>query len=155
MSKRNRDVIRRPHRSDAYQYLLLEVSTPDELLSTFSNQDDISHLLNPYFYNEELMELQEELRLIVRKLIETELTPLQREILTMRLDGYTQMEIAEIMGTNQSSITKSINGNCDYKNANGRKVYGGSIHKLRKLASKIPRVQEILNRIDELREEKW
>lgn len=153
--KRNREVVRRPHRSDKYQYILAEVSTPNELLSTFSNQDDISHLLNPFIYNEELMELEEELRQMVRNMIENELTPLQKTILTMWMDGYTQCEIAEFLGNQQSSVHKSIWGNCDYKDNSGQKIYGGSINKLRKLTAKVPRIKEILDRINELREEKW
>lgn len=47
-----------------------------------------------------------------------------------------------------SSITKSLRGNCDYRN--GRKVYGGSCRKLQKLAAKDEKIQSILKRISEI-----
>lgn len=47
-----------------------------------------------------------------------------------------------------SSITKSLRGNCDYRN--GRKVYGGSCRKLQKLAAKDEKIQNILKRIAEI-----
>ena len=66
-------------------------------------------------------------------------------------DGYTQHEIANALGVNQSSVTKSISGNIDYKN--GGVAYGGSIKKLRKLIKNDPKIQEILKRIEDLTEE--
>ncbi len=149
---------KRPTRSDKYQYLLLESSYTDEMMMHFSNQQSIGYTLDPYQYDDRVEELLEELKVEFWKVAETELTPMQKTVLKMRADGYTQCEIADIMGVNQSSITKCINGNTDYKNFDGKgqpKVFGGAIKKLKKLLSRNQRVKEILAELNELRAEKW
>src|SRR5574338_354000 len=153
-----REKIDRPTRSDKYQYLLLETSCSHEMMEAFSNQQSISNLLNPYQYDERIAELMDELKKEFWKMAEKELTDLQKTVLKMRADGYTQCEIANILDVNQSSITKCLNGNTDYKN-NGKdgkpKVYGGCVKKLKKLASQNGRIVEILKELDELRNERW
>ena len=62
----------------------------------------------------------------------------------------TQIEIAKQLNVNQSSITKSINGNCDYRS--GKRVYGGAKKKLRRLADEDLEVQEILANIAALQD---
>ena len=51
------------------------------------------------------------------------------------------------------SITKSLNGNVDYKN--GKRVYGGCKKKLNKIIENDDKIKEILNKIKEVRDEKW
>ena len=63
------------------------------------------------------------------------------------------MEIAKILNVNQSSITKSLNGNVDYKN--GKKVYGGATKKIKKIIESDDKIKDILSRMNELRSEKW
>lgn len=80
---------KRPTRSDKYQYLLLECSCPHEILATYSNQESIEHALNPFKYDEKVEELMEELRIEFWKVADTQLTQMQKTVLRMRADGYT------------------------------------------------------------------
>lgn len=148
------------NRSDKYQYSIVESPSAPDLLAEFSDARGIAGIINNAKYDEELFELQDQLKLEFWRIIETELTERQREVLKLCADGLTQMEIARQLGVNQSSITKSIHGNCDYcKYRNGKKVkkvkkvYGGSRKKLRRVANQDLKIQEILFRINELQNE--
>jgi len=105
--------------------------------------------LNAFSYNEEILDLQDQLKKEFWRLVDEQLTDRQKEVLHLSADGMTQMEIAKLLNVNQSSITKSINGNCDYRN--GKKVYGGANKKLRKLIEDDEKIQIILKKILELR----
>jgi len=144
---------KRKNRSDSYQHLLLELVCSHDMLESFSNQDSIQRKLNPYKYDEEVADLEDELKVEFWKIVGSLLTPRQKEVIRLYADGYTQMEIAKMLGVNQSSITKSLNGNVDYKN--GKRVYGGAIKRLKRLIDLSPRIVEILKRIAEKREEEW
>jgi hypothetical protein len=63
------------------------------------------------------------------------------------------MEIAKILQVNQSSITKSLNGNVDYKN--GKRIYGGCKKKINKIIENDDKIKEILSKMTALRDEKW
>lgn len=153
MMNRNRN------RSDSYQNFFAEQLVPSELLSIFSNNDSISYRLNPFYYNEELMDLEEQLKKEFWRIVDNLLTPRQKDVIRLAADGYTQTEIARLLSVNQSSITKSINGNVDYKNRdkNGKnkKSYGGSKRKLKKIIEEDEKIKAILARIQEIRDEKW
>lgn len=140
----------RPNRSDQYQYVLLEISCSNEMMEGVPTEQG---LLAQEQYNDELMDLREQLRKEFWKLVDHHMTDNQRKILHLYADGYTQMEIAKVMNVNRSSIAKSLNGNIDYKN--GKKVYGGSHKKLKRLAEQNPCIRKILQRIQEINEEKW
>ena len=144
---------KRANRSDRYQYLLQETARSNEMMEAFSNEDSISARLNPFAYNEDLIDLEEELKKEFWRVVDTLLTPRQREVIRLYADGYTQMEIAKMLNVNQSSITKSLNGNVDYKN--GKKVYGGARKKIRKIIENDEKIKEILKKMQECREEKW
>lgn len=148
MSK-NRDFSR--NRSDSYQYLLVEASCSPEMMAEVPNSEGIAAQLNPFGYNEELLTLKDELREAFWDIVNNKLTPRQREVITLCCDGYTQTEIAKMLGVNQSSITKSINGNCDYKN--GKKVYGGARKKIQKIAEQDEGIRDLLLRIRDLQSE--
>jgi predicted transcriptional regulator len=154
---------RRPTRSDKYQHLLLETSCSNDMMEGFSNSDSISDRLNPFAYNDELFDLKDQLKVEFWRIVE-QLTPRQKEVLKLYAkDQNTQQEIASILGINQSSITKSINGNCDYSDKGGKgggkggkkRVYGGSTKKLQKIIETDDRIQKILKRMGELLEPKW
>jgi DNA-binding CsgD family transcriptional regulator len=121
------------------------------MLTEFSDAQGIRGYLNYAEYNEELYDLRDQLREEFWRLIKTCLTKRQREVIVLYTDGYTQTEIAQILNVNQSSITKSMNGNCDYRN--GKRVYGGAKKKLKKFASQDPKIQSILKRIAEIQAE--
>ena len=145
---------KRRNRSDKYQYLILESVCTNEMLESFSNEDSIHDRLNPFGYNEELLELEDELKIEFWRIVNTLLTPRQKEVIQLYADGYTQMEIAKKLKVNQSSITKSLHGNVDY-HSNGKTVYGGSKKKLNKIIQNDPKILDILQRMNKIREEKW
>jgi DNA-binding CsgD family transcriptional regulator len=99
------------------------------------------------------MDLEEQLKKEFWRVVDTLLTPRQREVIRLYADGYTQMEIAKMLNVNQSSITKSLNGNVDYKN--GKKIYGGARKKIRKIIENDDKIKDILSKMAEAREEKW
>lgn len=146
-------VDRSKNRSDLYQFVLLEQPCSPEMLMEVADSEGIGAQLNPFGYNEELLDLKEQLRLAFWRLVDEQLTSRQKEVIHLYAEGFTQTEIAKKLNVNQSSITKSINGNCDYRN--GRKVYGGAKKKLNKLVEKDSEIQEILKRIAEIQEEIW
>jgi predicted DNA-binding protein YlxM (UPF0122 family) len=139
------------NRSDRYQWVLVEAPCSPEMLTEFSDAQSIGGRLNHHNYNEELYDLQDRLKDAFWRIINTQLTKRQREVLHLYADGYTQIEIAKKLKVNQSSITKSINGNCDYRN--GKKIYGGAKKKLKRIASKDPEIQAILRRIAEIQDD--
>lgn len=144
---------KRRNRSDQYQHLLLETACSNDMMEAFTNADSIYGRLNPFEYNENLIDLEEQLKEEFWRIVHTLLTPRQKEVIKLCSEGYTQMEIAKMLNVNQSSITKSLNGNVDYKN--GRKIYGGAKKKINKIIQNDEKIMEILRRISELREEKW
>ena len=144
---------KRKNRSDSYQYLICETVCSNEMLESFANEDSIYKRLNPFAYNEEVLQLEEELRKEFWRIVDTLLTDRQKEVIRLYADGYTQMEIAKMLNVNQSSITKSINGNVDYKN--GKKCYGGIRRKVRKIIDNDPKIKEILKKIRDLRDDEY
>jgi len=122
-------------------------------MESFCNDDSIYNRLNPFEYNEDLMNLEEQLKHEFWRVVDTLLTPRQREVIRLYADGYTQMEIAKMLDVNQSSITKSLNGNVDYKN--GKKIYGGARKKIRKIIENDEKIKDILLQMRDLREERW
>lgn len=144
---------KRQNRSDKYQYILLETVCSNEMMETFCNEDSIYNRLNPFEYNENLIELEEQLKKEFWRVVDTLLTPRQREVIRLYADGYTQMEIAKMLNVNQSSITKSLNGNVDYKN--GKKVYGGARKKIRKIIEMDDKIKDILQKMAEVRDNRW
>jgi DNA-binding CsgD family transcriptional regulator len=122
-------------------------------MEAFCNEDSIYNRLNPFEYNEDLMELEDQLKKEFWRVVDTLLTSRQREVIRLYADGYTQMEIAKMLDVNQSSITKSLNGNVDYKN--GKKVYGGARKKIRKIIESDEKIKSLLKQMNEIRESKW
>lgn len=144
---------KRKNRSDSYQQIFLETSCSNEMMSSFPNEDSISSRLNPYQYSEDLIDLEDQLKVEFWRIVDTLLTDRQRDVIRLYAEGKTQMEIAKLLNVNQSSITKSLNGNVDYKN--NRKVYGGTKKKLNKIIENDEKIIEILKKMAEIRESKW
>jgi len=105
-----RDYKKIKNRSDSYQNLLLEISYPHELLDIFSDTDSIYKKLNPFSYNDDIAELEEQLKKELWRIIEDNLTDRQKEVVKLYASGKTQIEIAKTLGVNQSSITKCLTG---------------------------------------------
>jgi predicted transcriptional regulator len=152
---------KKTNRSTAYQHLFCELMVGNDMLESYSNDESVYKRLNPHGYNEKISELEEKLRIEFWRLVKDNLTPRQVEVIKLiSVSGLTQMEAAKILGVNQSSITKSLNGNVDYskKDRDGLKdprIYGGSLRKIKKLVQEDKRIQDILYQINELREETW
>jgi len=146
-------VNKRPTRSDKYQFLIVESAFSNEMMESFSNDDSIYSRLNPFDYNEDLLDLEDELKKEFWRIVDDLLTPRQKAVLKLASEGLTQMEIAKKLKVNQSSITKSLNGNVDYKN--GKKVYGGSKKKILKIIENDEKIKLILNKMQEIRSSKW
>ena len=144
---------RRKNRSDSYQWVLLETVCSNDMMEAFCNEDGIYNRLNPFGYNEDLVDLEDQLKKEFWRVVDTLLTPRQREVIRLYADGYTQMEIAKMLNVNQSSITKSLNGNVDYKN--GKKIYGGARKKIRKIIEMDDKIKDILMKMREIRDNVW
>lgn len=144
---------RKATRSDKYQHILLEIVYSNDMMESFCNEESIYNRLNPYNYDERLMDLEDQLKVEFWRVVNTLLTPRQKEVIKLYAEGYTQMEIAKILDVNQSSITKSLNGNVDYKK--GRRLYGGARKKIKKIIELDDKIKNILQKIGEIRTEKW
>jgi predicted transcriptional regulator len=148
------------NRSNGYQHLFAEQSYPIEILSEFSESQGLVENYNPDD-KEELLILKERLIEEFWRIAKENLTKRQLEVITLMSKNYTQIEIAKILRVNQSSITKSLNGNSDYRGTvkgDGDKksrstkirVYGGIRRKMKKIADKDPRVIEILEQMADI-----
>ena len=138
---------RKTNRSNGYQHLFAEQPYSNEMMAEFSEAQGLVENYNPED-REQLLVLREELRLAFWALAKEHLTARQYQVIELLAQGFTQIEIAKKLHVNQSSITKSVNGNCDY--SNGRKIYGGARKKLRRLSDKDPKIQEIIVQIAEI-----
>lgn len=138
---------RKSNRSNGYQHLFAEQPYSNEMMAEFSEAQGLVENYNAED-RELLLDLREELRLEFWRLAKENLTERQFQVIELLAKGYTQIEIAKQLNVNQSSITKSVNGNCDYRN--GKKIYGGAKKKLRRLADKDPQIQEIIQQIAEI-----
>jgi predicted transcriptional regulator len=146
-------MVDRQNRSAKYQFIILETAFSIDMLESFSNEDSIYSRLNPFAYDETMLELYDELKVEFWRVVKTLLTPRQREVIELSAQGYTQQEIAFRLKVNQSSVTKAMWGNVDYKK--GRRIYGGINRRLKKIMETDEKVLDILARIKEKREEVW
>jgi len=143
-------VDRSKNRSDRYQSLFAELPYSNEMMSQLAEQEGVLTRNDPEL-RERYLEAKERLRLAFWRLVDDQLTERQREVMKLYCAGFTQIEIARKLNVNQSSITKSINGNCDYRN--GKRIYGGAKKKLRRLAEKDKEIQGILAELVEINSE--
>lgn len=138
---------KKSNRSNTYQHLYTEQSYSHEMLADFSESQGLVENYSPED-KEALLDLREQLLSEFWRLAKDNLTSRQFEVIELLAQGYTQIEIAKQLNVNQSSITKSVNGNCDYRN--GRKVYGGASKKMRRFADKDSKIQEIFKQMAEI-----
>lgn len=150
---------RKKNKSDSYQYKIVEVAVDPTVLNDFPYVESLGSQLNLSKYSEEFHELRRKLMKEVLRIIKSSLTKRQCEVVMLRLEGKTQIQIADQLGIHQTTVHKLLMGNIDY--ANGKKRYGGAIKKLKKLCAKDERILEILDSMEELRaknpfdEEQW
>jgi len=141
----------RRNKSDSYQYRIIEIAIDPFILSDFPSEDGLGAQANSSGYSEELADLRQQLIREVRRLIKSVLTKRQAQVMALRLQGKTQVEIGQKLGIHQTTVHKTISGNIDYNN--GGACYGGAIKKLRKMCFRDERVLAILKRIGEVRAE--
>src|SRR5271166_800295 len=103
----------RSTRSSKYQALFVERSVSNDMLEGFSNEESISSRLNPFQYDEAILELTDQLKEQFWVLVK-QLTPRQQEVIELYVMGKTQMEIAKELNISQSTVTKNVNGSCLY-----------------------------------------
>lgn len=128
-------------------------------METFPNEEGLLKRLNPFDYNEDILLLEEELRIEFWRLAEENLSDRQLQIIKGMAKGSTQTEIAKELSINQSSVVKNFAGNSSCKKTSNQdnkiNSSGGSRAKLRALIDKDPKIQSILARIAAIRDESW
>lgn len=139
----------RKNKSDSYQWKIVEIPIDPMILNDFQLGEGLGAQLNLASYSERFYELRQELMNEVLRIIGTSLTARQAEVVTLRLQGKTQIQIAEQLSIHQTTVHKLLMGNIDY--ANGRKRYGGAIKKLTKICFKDEKILKILAEMEELR----
>lgn len=138
-------------KSDGVQYHYREVLVDPTIMSSFNFRDLVYEDLDPEMMDE-LVGLTEELADRVKQIIDTRLTSRQTEVVKqIYFEQKTQMEVADQLGLCQTTVHKTLKGNIDYNN--GMKRYGGAIKKLKKICSDDEIIQNILNRMQEIRAE--
>jgi len=151
---------KKKNKSDDYQYKIVEIVVDSNTIGDFPLIEGLGSQMNLAKFSEEFNKLRKELMSEVRKIINNNLTDKQKNVVLLTLQGKTQIQIAEELGVHQTTVHKTICGNWDYRKEK-KKKYGGAITKLRKICKKTPRVQEILEQMDELKsqspfgEEQW
>ena len=138
---------KKTNRSNGYQYIFAEQLYSHVMMADFAESQGLSDPIKPED-KEKLIDLDEALAKEFWRLVDTELTKRQAQVLHLLAQGYTQIEIAKQLNVNQSSITKSVNGNCDYRN--GKRIYGGAKKRLRKLVAGDDIIQSIMAQIAEI-----
>ena len=140
---------RKKNKSDSYQYKIVEIAVDPSILNDFPIYDSLGSQLNLAMYSEEFYDLRKQLMFEVMRIINNNLTERQSQVVLLRLEGKTQIQIADQLGVHQTTVHKLLMGNIDY--ANGKKRYGGAIKKLKKICSKDEEVLDILMKMEELR----
>lgn len=136
-------------RSSHYQNYFAEIASDPESIADCSEQRGVHGFVGNSGYKEDLLDLNDQLREEFWNLVDKKLTIRQKEVLHLLADGLTQMEVARLLGVNQSSITKSVSGNADYRNGK-KKCYGGSRKKILKIIEKESNIKEILQKIRDI-----
>jgi DNA-binding CsgD family transcriptional regulator len=132
--------------SSHYQHKIVELQVQPHKLLNYSTAAGIGELLELNNTDPIIDGYKTQLLREIMILIHTKITEHQKTILLLTFDGYTQTEIANILGITQSAVCKAIVGNDDqYRRV---KKYGGAINKLKKLSSNSIPIQLILHNIN-------
>lgn len=143
--------------SAVYQWMMVEIGMDGSQLHNYSNEQSISAHMDNNFISDEIIDCQKEIIDELMNIIKsTALTKHQRTILMYTLNGETQNSIAEKLGVSQSACHKSLYGNICYSEKDERgdpKRYGGSIKKLKRLSAKNQKIQDILQKIERIKQD--
>jgi DNA-directed RNA polymerase specialized sigma24 family protein len=130
----------------------IEISIDPALFNSLSNESGMSTFLSSLSSSEGFRKLRNELIKEVMNIVNVALTDKQKEVIMLTyVDGKTQNEISDTLGTCQTNIHKAIRGNIDY--SKNKKRYGGALKKIQRLCAKSKKIQDILNKIREKNEE--
>lgn len=140
---------RKKNKSDSYQHKIVEITIDPVILNDFPLDTGLGAQVNLAMYSEEFYELRQQLIDEVMRIVSTNLTKRQAEVVMLRLEGKTQIQIAEQLGIHQTTVHKLLSGNIDY--ANGKKRYGGAVKKLKKICDKDNKVINILQQMESLK----
>jgi len=140
---------KKKNRSDHYQHKIVEIPVDPTMLNDFPFCDGLGEFVNLSKYSEEFYNLRQQLIKEVLRIIDSELTPRQAEVVKLRLLNMTQTQIAEKLGIHQTTVHKLLMGNIDY--ANNKKRYGGAIKKLKKVCARDSKILSILEKMEEMR----
>lgn len=140
---------RKKNKSDSYQYKIVEITVDPNVINDFPLVEGLGYQLNLSKYSEEFFNLRQRLMTEVMRIVNTNLTKRQREVVTLRLQGKTQIQIADQLGIHQTTVHKLLCGNIDYYHS--KKRYGGAIKKLQKVCDKDEKIQSILEEMGNLK----
>jgi DNA-binding CsgD family transcriptional regulator len=140
---------RKKNKSDSYQHKIIEITVDPAILNDFSVNNGLGAQLNLSKYSDEFYDLKEQLMKEILRVVSDCLTKRQMEVVTLRLKGKTQIQIADQLGIHQTTVHKLLMGNIDY--ANGKKRYGGAIKKIKKICARDAKVLEILDKIEAIK----
>lgn len=141
-------------RANKYQWKINEIPFDYNSLIKYNNSHSLNYLIDPYIYKEQMFILQDQLLERVMLLAEQYLTDKQFKFIKLYyIDNLTQVEIAKIMNVIQNTVSKSIIG---VKDSQGGKMKRyGALNKLRQIVMKDQRIINILQEMDDLKEEKY
>ena len=142
---------RAKNKSSSYQHKLIEINIDPYILNDLPFDTGLGAQVNLANYSEEIYELRQELFAEIKLIIKSNLTKRQAEVIALRLEDKTQIQVAEILGIHQTTVHKLVNGNIDY--SNGKKRYGGAIKKIQKICAKSEKIISILDQIKDLKNE--
>jgi len=134
-------------KSYVYQHKIMEIITDPGSLSNYSNEDSINFFFSTTAYDEKIDSLRSRLLKRLQEIIQTKLTPHQRKIVLLFLEGNTQEEIASVMNIHQTGVHKALHGNIDY--GSDKRRYGGIVKKLKKACLEDKEISSILSEIND------
>lgn len=141
--------MKKRNKSDSYQHKIIEITVDPVVFNDLASDTGLGAQVNLAMHSEEFYDLRQQLIEEITNIIDKHLTKRQAEVIKLRLEGKTQIQIAEQLNIHQTTVHKLLSGNIDY--SNGRKRYGGAIKKLQKMCDKNCRVIFLLKRMDDLK----
>jgi DNA-binding NarL/FixJ family response regulator len=85
---------KKKNKSDSYQHKIVEIAVDPYILNDFSLSEGLGSQLNLAKYSEAFYELRQQLMREVLRIINSDLTKRQCEVMLLRLEGLTQTQIA-------------------------------------------------------------
>lgn len=152
--KANNDMM--TNRVKGFQSCILEILFDHESLSYFSNEQGLSGYLNQYVKEEQVAAIYDEIKIEFWKIAKKQLTKKQYKVIQLLGEGYTQVEMAKKLKVCQGTINLTLHGSMNY--TNGKRTgfrYGGAIKKLKLLVKNNEKINQLLQEISDLQEERF